>query len=452
MKKKVQYICMIAMFIILGACKMKTEVKSLYPRSADSFVGDPMPYFDGNEYKIYYLEDLRNGEVGFHPFSLFTTTDFYHYQDEGEVIPFVNEEDSPERALGTGSVIKDKAGKYHAFYTAHNSERLPKELIMHATSKDGKKWMKQPEDTFEGDTEYENNDFRDPYVFFEEESQSYWMLITTRQNNTGIIAKYTSTDLTSWENQGVFFVNDIGNDSNLECPSLVQFKGTWYLAFSDQWDKRVVHYRTADNPNGPFEKPEHDYVDGAGFYAGRLETDGQNLYQVGWIPTKDNHDDRFNYNWAGNLAVHQLIKKDGKLQPKLPEKAYQNLSKEHFPQWELSVGETVIIDSQATLLEGEFQVNNRTKFILSFGEENNILFDFNNRKMSYYNTHLEDIPNRKPQTEMSLTTEQTVPFQLIQEEDLVVIYDGEYALSNRIYQSKEKPTKLTLIEGSLEVK
>ncbi|WP_459783661.1 glycoside hydrolase family protein [Alkalibacterium sp. s-m-22] len=115
------------------------------------------------------------------------------------------------------------------------------------------------------------------------ESQLWWMLITTRQDGEGVIAKYTYDNLNKWENEGVFFKNDLGNDSNLEYQSLVHFDGKWYLAFSDQWDQRVVHYCIANDVNGPFEAPKKgiDHIDGAGFYAGRLETDGENLYMVG---------------------------------------------------------------------------------------------------------------------------------------------------------------------------
>lgn len=297
-------------------------IEALYPTAPGTFVGDPMPYYDGQDFLIYYLEDHRDGEVGFHPFSLFKTRDFYHYQNAGEVIPYVNEADDQERALGTGSVIKDEDGLYHAFYTAHNGDLDPKEAIMHATSKDGEKWDKLPDHTFFASSAYEANDFRDPYVFYVEESNNYWMLITTRQDGTGVIAKYVSDDLETWTDDGVFFKNDIGNDSNLECPSVVFYEGKWYLAFSDQWDQRVVHYRVADSLEGPFEEPERglDHVDGAGFYAGRLETDGDNLYLVGWIPTKEEHDDRFNYNWAGSLAVHQLTESENGSLAALPEK------------------------------------------------------------------------------------------------------------------------------------
>lgn len=442
----------LGLFIVfgIGGCKnVSTEVMAIYPRSTNSFVGDPMPYYNGEEFMMYYLEDLRDGQIGFHPFSLMTTKDFYHYEDFGEVIPFVNEEDSPERALGTGSIIQDDKGIYHAFYTGHNGERNPKEVIMHATSKDGVKWKKIPENTFEGDESYEKNDFRDPYVFWEEESQEYWMLITTRQDGKGIIAKYTSVDLETWENQGIFFENDLGNDSNLECPSLVEYNGKWYLAFSDQWDQRVVHYRLADHPNGPFREPDSiDHVDGAGFYAGRLETDGENLYLVGWIPTKESHDDRSNYNWAGNLAVHQLVPTGDHLLAKLPEAVTEQLDFQSFPSGSYATGEEIIVEGN--LLKSEIEVTPETQIAIEIGTENVLLLDFEQEKMSYYNTFLDDVPRRNPQSEMKLNSSLT-ELMIVQEEGMFVIYDGSFVLSNRIYKSSQSFT-LKVLNGTINFK
>lgn len=434
----------------------QADIQALYPRSPESFVGDPMPYYDGNRFKMYYLEDLRDGEIGYHPFSLMETTDFYNYTDHGEVIPFVNEEDSAERALGTGSIIQDEEGIYHAFYTGHNQQRSPKEVIMHATSEDGINFDKIPENTFEGDDMYEKDDFRDPFVFWEEESQLWWMLITTRQDGEGVIAKYTSIDLENWENDGVFFRNDLDNDSNLECPSLVHFNGKWYLAFSDQWDQRVVHYRVANDVNGPFEAPKKgiDHIDGAGFYAGRLETDGENLYMVGWIPTKEKHDDLFSYNWAGNLAVHQLHAEDDKLIPSLPESAYEVINRTGFPDRTLSSGDSIIFDDENSIIfEGHLDIKESgTKVALQFSDKNNIIIDVDEEKIQYFNTDLDNISSREPVTEMPLIFEESdIYLQIVKENGIVVIYANEVALSNRIYDSNNESFSLKVLEGKIRL-
>ncbi len=292
------------------------EDKEIFPQSVEGLVGDTMPFYDDGEFNIFYLADQRNGSQGYHPWGLIKTKDFTEYDDKGVVINYGEKIEDQDIALGTGSVVKDEDGLYHAFYTGHNDSYSPKEAVMHATSKDMENWTKIPEDTFTGTGTYSEDDFRDPYVFYNKSEKCYWMLVVTRANNQGVIVKYTSKDLSKWEDGGVFFENDMGTDSNMECPTLLEFNGKWYLSFSDQWPNRQVHYRIADRVDGPFEKPEQDIFDSDGFYAGRMETDGENLYVVGWNGTKKGHTDTNDYDWGGNMVTHLLKQhKDGTLTP-----------------------------------------------------------------------------------------------------------------------------------------
>lgn len=447
--KKVKILLPFVVFILIGGAWLmkpkQTSIQALYPRRPETFVGDPMPYYNGKDFLIYYLEDERAETVGFHPFSLFRTRDFYQYEDVGQVLPFVNEEASIERALGTGSIIQDKKGLYHAFYTGHNGTLTPKEQIMHATSKDGESWIKIPEDTFQASAQYEANDFRDPYVFWVEEKQEYWMLITTRVDQTGVIARYRSTDLTNWEDEGIFFTNDLGNDSNLECPSLVHYQGKWYLTFSDQWEKRVVHYRVANQLTDSFEAVEStDYIDGAGFYAGRLETDGNDLYLVGWIPTKEKHEDRGNYNWAGNLAVHQLeATENGHLVPQLPTKA---LKKVHQEKISLTTNQTLTFKEESMAYEADYTPRGEEKIRLSFGTENHLVLDFANNTMGYYHADIQRLEGRSLVTEIPFKEEDTYSLQIVREGEILVLYLGNKALSNRIYSSKNTDMTIQVVD------
>lgn len=292
----------------------------IFPKS-DALVGDTMPFFADGKMNIFYLADQRDGKLGYHPWGLLRTEDYWNYEDLGIVLPYGETAEDQDIALGTGCVIKDKQGTYHAFFTGHNDFYEPKEAVMHATSDDMLHWTKHPEDTFTAPEAYSANDFRDPYVFYVEQEQRYWMLVVTRTAETGVIVKYTSTDLSKWTDEGIFFSDDMGYATNMECPSLLPFGDKWYLCFSDQWPDRVVHYRIGDSVNGPFLKPEQDTVDSNGFYAGRLETDGERLYLVGWNGTKIGHDDANDYDWGGNAVIHQLAQReDGTLQPVVNEK------------------------------------------------------------------------------------------------------------------------------------
>ena len=293
----------------------REEAYSLFPMTFDGYVGDTMPYFEDGKMNVYYLVDQRDGKTGYHPWGLLQTENYCAFDNMGVVLPYGDSPSEQDNALGTGCVMKDQEGHYHAFFTGHNDYYEPAEAIMHAEGTDLLNWTKIKEDTFT-DANYSTNDFRDPYVFYVPEEKCYWMLVVTRKDNNGVIVKYTSTDLHKWTDAGVFFEDDMGYSTNMECPSLLQFGGKWYLAFSDQWPDRVVHYRVSDSINGPFVKPERDTIDSNGFYAGRMETDGEHLYIVGWNGTKISHDDLNDYDWAGSMVVHEVAQKeDGTLVP-----------------------------------------------------------------------------------------------------------------------------------------
>ncbi|MBR6376213.1 MAG: DUF4975 domain-containing protein [Oscillospiraceae bacterium] len=323
----------------------------VFPKS-DAFVGDTMPFFDGGKMNIFYLADQRDGKTGYHPWGLLRTEDYCSYEDMGIVLPYGNDATDQDIALGTGCVIKDQSGVYHAFYTGHNDFYSPKEAIMHATSSDMLSWTKVPEDTFIAGPDYSLDDFRDPYVFYVEEEQCWWMLVVTRAGGTGVIVRYTSKDLSKWEDQGVFFTDDMGYGTNMECPTLLKFGGTWYLSFSDQWPDRVVHYRVSDSIHGPFKSLEKDTVDSNGFYAGRLETDGEHLYLVGWNGTKVGHEDPNDYDWAGNAVIHQLKQEaDGSLKPIPNEQVAAKLSHPQ-PLNPLRITETIKADKGSYQMAG----------------------------------------------------------------------------------------------------
>ena len=295
------------------------EGLTVNPRSVVGYVGDVMPFYDNGEMNIFYLQDGRNTNRGFHPFALMTTKDYVHYKDYGEVIPFDDKYvDSVDWALGTGSIIKDEKDIYHAFYTGHNSNKNSglkyKECIRHATSTDKITWVKSEEKLYGS-----SNDFRDPYVYYDKVEKTYNILITTNTFGIGKIVRYSSdsldTPIDKWVDKGTFFINDAGT-YNMECPTFIEYNGYYYLSFSEQGKHRVTHYRYKKNLTDEWKKPAIDYLDDEGFYAARLEKDDKDLYAFGWCGTKDGDFDLGEFNWAGNLVCHKLVQKNnGELYP-----------------------------------------------------------------------------------------------------------------------------------------
>ena len=435
----------------------------LFPASTEGFVGDTMPFYDDGKYNIFYLADQRNGKQGYHPWGLIQTEDFVSYDDSGVVINYGDSIESQDIALGTGSVIKAEDGVYHAFYTGHNDTFSPKEAVMHATSSDLKTWTKIPEDTFTGTGGYSVDDFRDPYVYYSKEDNRYEMLITTRKDNMGVIARYSSNDLSSWKDEGVFFENDMGSDSNMECPSLLQYKGKYYLAFSDQWPYRETHYRVSDSINGEFEKPDLDIFDCNGFYAGRLETDGENLYVVGWNGTKKNHMDTEDYDWGGNMVTHQLVQKsDGTLAPivntniastlsnqlnltpvKMTESVKFNDNELCFGgnQYEMAGFKNIMGSYLLNTTIKDFDENSMFGFCFNTNADNvgnlNIVFNGPNKRIEFYNCSNIMESTAQSHVDFDLKKYDEINASLVISDGVVVMYvNDEIAFTTRMYLSQ----------------
>ena len=303
---------------------------SAHEDSLEILMGDVMPFYDDGVMNIYHLQQTRGTlSLYYHPISRLTTTDFVHYTDKGVAISYEESPMSPDAALGTGSFIKDEHGNYHCFYTGHNTDADSglrySEVVRHAVSYDGQEtWTKDDDFLLYGNgvNTWENNDFRDPYVYYDPDDAKYYMLVTTRKDDCGIIKRYSSSSLDAvadeWADEGVFFKNDSGT-YNMECPSYIEYNGFRYLMYSEQGENRVTHYRYQTEKNGSWIKPSYDYIDATGFYAGRLEKAGDKLYAFAWC-AKLTGGSVGDFDWGGNLVAHEIKQfSDGSLAAVMPE-------------------------------------------------------------------------------------------------------------------------------------
>ena len=141
----------------------------------------------------------------------------------------------PETAIGilggTGSVIKAD-GIYHLYYCVFE-QNPQRQYVCHATSRDLDSWTKHEEETFGPDeTIYLPTDWRDPYVFWNEEENCWWMLLCAQsQGKTGrrgCVGLCKSADLHHWECCEPLYAPH-ASMSAYECPDMFYENGWWYL-------------------------------------------------------------------------------------------------------------------------------------------------------------------------------------------------------------------------------
>jgi beta-fructofuranosidase len=301
-------------------------VNQIFYRPQRAAVGDVIPFYTDGEFKLFYIHLWRDPgtPVGALDWHLVGTRDFIHYQEYGSCnIPG-----------GTGAV-SEVDGMYHLFYCIFQEGGL-RQIVCHATSSDLLHWEKHPEENFEPDLEYYGpNDWRDPFVFWNDAAGEYWMLLAARTRSPysrgGCVGLCVSNDLKHWQARPPFYAPDLYL-SAAECPDLFQIGDWWYLLYSTYNDRFVTHYRMSRTVDGPWIAPAEDTFDGRAFYAAKTGSDGEKRFLFGWNPTRT--DNAYNWNppgyagkdfntwdWGGNLVVHEIVQAtDGTLQVRLPDR------------------------------------------------------------------------------------------------------------------------------------
>jgi beta-fructofuranosidase len=302
----------------------------------DGVAGDFVPFYWAGEYHLFYLKDYRDPEHHGEgvPWFHLVTKDFVNFEERGEALPR-GTADEPDLFVFTGSVFEYQ-GTFHIFYAGSNpylrKRGEPEQVVLHATSPDLDTWHKDPDFALFAPTElgYEMHDWRDPFIFWNEQAREYWMLLAGRrdhgpQRQRGLTACLGSSDLKHWEIREPFWAPELY--INHECPDLFRIGDWWYLLYSTYSERWVTHYRMSRTLAGPWLAPASDTFDARAFYAARTAGDGQKRYLFGWLPTRTNEKDDGDWNWGGHLVVHELVQApDGLLALKLPASVNQGFS------------------------------------------------------------------------------------------------------------------------------
>lgn len=449
MKRKIAIIVSLLVCMLTG-CADATKMDTLFPRADESYVGDVMALSDENGIYLNYLYETDHNGVGYHPIHRFYTRDFLIFEDKGEVLPFAQDSEVQDLAVGTGSFIIDDQGNYHCFYTGHNdyydTYGLDKECVLHAVSKDNKTYTKNYENAIHAPEGYSTTDFRDPQVY--RTDNGYLMLVGARKEkeNESAIVYYESQDLENWTFKGDFYTSK--DLYFMECPDVFSLGDKYYLVFS--WNN-VVYYRISDNFFGPWDKEEIDTFDGDGFYAAKTCEFKGKRYLVGFLDRKKREKDSLKYTWAGSVLVYELRQlSDGTLGVCMPEQYndyFKNMlldEKDPINGGELELGKV----PESCHLSLDLNMSDKGRMDLVFsnpesGEEYKLSIDNEDDNLSF-----NAFPNNQP---IKLKSGQQYHIDVVVEKDIVVLYaDGKKALSNRIYAAVGADWKIETTDSVAE--
>lgn len=306
------------------------------PAHADA-TGDAIPFYHEGRYHIFSLTPPPG--TGSYPERLRTTwhhawsENLIDWEEIGSALIPGGPGEPDADGCWTGSVIYGE-GKWHAFYTGYSIQAAFPQTICHATSDNGVHWTKDPKNPIlvpKTDT-YESLDWRDPYAFFNEEDNCYWLLFSARKNTgpitrRGCVILYRSEDLVEWEYYRPIYEPKHTNCP--ECPELYRMGDIWYLSYSRFSEFGGTIYRVSRSPFGPWRTPSHDRIGNRRFYAAKsMADDAGRRYYFGWIPDRASKSDSGEWYWGGIFALPHEVRpsaRNGELEVRLPsqvEKAF----------------------------------------------------------------------------------------------------------------------------------
>jgi beta-fructofuranosidase len=245
-------------------------------------------------------------------------------------------------ATWTGSILGNE-GHWCMFYSGISTREDGKvQRIGLAVSDDLTQWEKQGM-VLEADPRlYETLDgsageeaWRDPWVFWDDNSNCFHMLITARANcgpldGRGVIGHALSSDLRSWEVAPP--LSAPGEFRHLEVPQLVYIGATWRVQYSvtsrDHSAARLArpgtvpevgtHYLLSTNKLGPYALDDGDFLLGyppGRYYAGRLIRRRDNWFLFAWW----NHDEGGRFIGELSNPMPLIVHADGSLSICIPE-------------------------------------------------------------------------------------------------------------------------------------
>ena len=448
----------------------------LYYQPHGYWFGDCMPFYHDGKFYLFHQRDTRKPGPFGEPFgwALARTTDFVHYEDLGESLPKGGDA-AQDQFIFAGSVFAAN-GRFYALYTGYNRD-YPRQgkaaqVLMVATSTDLITWTKTSETLVLPQAGYDPDEWRDPYVFWNEDTREYVMILGARKLDgekirTGRTVSFISTDLQTWEFKGDFWAPNLFYMH--EMPDIFKVGDLWYLLTTEYSEQSKTIYRMSTTLNGPWKAPLDDAFDGRAYYAARSASDGQQRYLFGWVPTKEHEDDLGNWQWGGTLVVHEVYRRgDGTLGVKPPEGvahafAHQNrlIDTAMTLRTQDSCAETYLARNTGDLFKLEvtltFSPDTRAFGIRLFEDEASgdayaFSFQIGENRMSFDRT--PNLPwsrymNKGLERPLPLEADRPYTIQVIVDDTIATLYVDGVALNTRMYAKAGQALAIYVVDGEL---
>ncbi len=299
--------------------------------------GDAIPFFHAGRYHLFYLSSpVGETELPARARTCWrhlVSDDLVRWEEEMVALPLGKEGDPDTEGIWTGSVIHANE-RFHVFYTAAARGSSFPQTICHAVSDDLVHFVKDinnPILTPRLDM-YEPQDWRDPFVFWNDEEGCFWMLIAARirsgpPGRRGAVALATSPDLVQWHVEAPLYAP--GSTYCPECPEIFRLGDRWRLVYSRFSESPGTIYRDADYLRGPWRTPVVDRWDGGRWYAAKSLTDDRGRrIAFGWTHDRRGLTDTGEWLWAGDMDMPREIypRSDGTLGIRLPAEILNSFS------------------------------------------------------------------------------------------------------------------------------
>jgi beta-fructofuranosidase len=268
-------------------------------RLGDAWVWDSWYFDDGESFHAFYLKASRallDPDRRHHRASIghAVSRDLTRWTEVADALVAGDGPAFDDLATWTGSTIRDPEGRYHLFYTGIGREfgdRMKR--IGHAVSDDLYAWVRVDVLPIVADgTWYEtyallgHEPWRDPWVFYDEDTNAWRMLVTASSAAPtgaarGCVGTAVSTDLMSW--QVAKPLTEPAGFHQFEVPQTLQVDGSCVLVWcmrdidvdaSARHDAGAPLTGTwtapADSLGGPFHLDRAEPIQIEGTYAGRV--------------------------------------------------------------------------------------------------------------------------------------------------------------------------------------